>query len=112
MENVFDGPAGALAQPISNLRLLQLLAQTHQQLPFATLRLELQSIEQRLSCINVKWLDASEASNLRKLDRVIEVLGQVRHNETRPHHPCQKWELTPTMKPVLTSDASSEKRTS
>ena len=82
LASYFDGPAGALAQLISDLRLLELLAETHQALPLATLKLELQGVEQRLPRINVAGLEESEAAVVHKLDKVIAALGSVRRRAT------------------------------
>ena len=82
LASYFDGASGALSQVISDLRLLELLAEKHLQLPFATLALELQGIELRLPRINVAGLEESEAAIVRKLDTVIAALGSVRRRAT------------------------------
>lgn len=60
-----DGPAGALAlvTGISDLSLRRLLAETHQALPFGSLRSELQGIEARLPQSEVEGLAAKEAGD-------------------------------------------------
>ena len=62
--------------------LLQTLCETHQPLPWGSLRLELQGIEARLPRISVQGLAAKEAGIVRQLDKVIAALGRTRSRAT------------------------------